>query len=281
MTRDVKGEVPEPRSSACLVPAFGGSKMVLFGGFIRHEVKVLSDIHILDLDTMVWTRGPNVESNGRARAACAVSNDQLIAWGGQGEKGSDNGSLDSTDVFNIKTNKWTTTYSAAPGSSSSTTPTEGPLTDNSQSSTPVTIIAAVALSVAGLVIVVGAVLLYRVHRRLLQETLQDPARKPRDPAAPFASYDNSSFHGSLDKDYLGHGPQEPHVNSNSVLGDHILKNPQRCTAQFPLQHSIPPEPHALPSPQQMNQFTLQISTIEDDLNVYRDPTLATLLRPQP
>ncbi|KAF9992340.1 hypothetical protein BGZ65_012349, partial [Modicella reniformis] len=86
MTRDVKGEVPEPRSSACLVPAFGGSKMVLFGGYTRHEVSVLSDIHILDLDTMVWTRGPNVKSKERrARAACAVSNDQLIAWGGQGD----------------------------------------------------------------------------------------------------------------------------------------------------------------------------------------------------
>jgi hypothetical protein len=83
LTRDAKGDVPQPRFGACLVPAFGGSKMVLFGGHTVDRLTTLNDIHILDLTTMIWKRGPDVaQKEQRALAACAMSNDHFIAWGG-------------------------------------------------------------------------------------------------------------------------------------------------------------------------------------------------------
>lgn len=79
LTMDAKGEVPGPRHSACLVPAFGGKKMVLFGGKIGNTVNALADIYVLDVATMFWTRGPDVaQTERRALAACAVSNDHFM-----------------------------------------------------------------------------------------------------------------------------------------------------------------------------------------------------------
>ncbi|KAF9993903.1 hypothetical protein BGZ65_010514, partial [Modicella reniformis] len=106
----VKGPVPAARSFACFVPASGGSKMIVFGGFTKGRASVLPDIYILDVATMTWTKGANLGlKDQRAEAACAVSNDQFISWGGRatGEP------LNSTIVYNIKTNQWTSAYTAA------------------------------------------------------------------------------------------------------------------------------------------------------------------------
>ncbi|KAI8358288.1 hypothetical protein B0O80DRAFT_444433 [Mortierella sp. GBAus27b] len=57
--------------------------MVLFGGYTRDKLKALADIHILDLTTMIWKRGPDVgQKERRAEPACAISNEHFIAWGG-------------------------------------------------------------------------------------------------------------------------------------------------------------------------------------------------------
>ena len=109
---------PPHRKGACFVPAYDGSKMVLFGGFkvqveegpevsteendngqrktkekkktktrnkkswIDDEI-AQSDIYILDVKSLTWSKGPTLSRlNARAYSACAASGDHFIAWGG-------------------------------------------------------------------------------------------------------------------------------------------------------------------------------------------------------
>jgi hypothetical protein len=55
----VKGDIPSPRRSSCFVPAYQGTKMVLFGGLTTTLGRALGDIYILDVMTLTWTRGPD------------------------------------------------------------------------------------------------------------------------------------------------------------------------------------------------------------------------------
>ncbi|ORZ11780.1 hypothetical protein BCR41DRAFT_356912 [Lobosporangium transversale] len=49
------------------------------------ENTALSDIYILDISNMTWTKGADAGTpSARGYAACAVSNDLFIAWGGGG-----------------------------------------------------------------------------------------------------------------------------------------------------------------------------------------------------
>ncbi|KAG0006347.1 hypothetical protein BGZ65_008628 [Modicella reniformis] len=71
------------QGSSCFVPAFGGSKMILFGGLSEEDGFAFSDIDILDVTTLTWTKGPNVSQlNARGYSACAVSGEYFISWGG-------------------------------------------------------------------------------------------------------------------------------------------------------------------------------------------------------
>ncbi|KAF9079317.1 hypothetical protein BGX27_006617, partial [Mortierella sp. AM989] len=104
----VKGDIPSPRRSSCFVPAYQGTKMVLFGGLTTSEV-TLGDIYILDVATLTWTRGPDGGPTvARFESACAITNDYFISWGGL--------NLDTrvitttTVVYNIKTATWTTNF---------------------------------------------------------------------------------------------------------------------------------------------------------------------------
>ncbi|KAF9413575.1 hypothetical protein BGZ94_000678 [Podila epigama] len=78
--------VPSPRHGHCLVPAHGGSKMILFGGFVAND-EPSGDILMLDLVTLSWKRlssssdqGPDV---ARGYASCAMAGDMLVVWGGR------------------------------------------------------------------------------------------------------------------------------------------------------------------------------------------------------
>ncbi|KAG0237257.1 hypothetical protein B0O80DRAFT_440539 [Mortierella sp. GBAus27b] len=108
----VKGDEPPPRVDACMVSAFGGNKMVVFGGFSRTTQKSLSDIYILDVNTMTWTKGPDSGATGqRDSASCASSKNYFIAWGGvvsNVEKDAmPNG---SALVFDLQSSSWTDQY---------------------------------------------------------------------------------------------------------------------------------------------------------------------------
>ncbi|KAG9066884.1 hypothetical protein KI688_012796 [Linnemannia hyalina] len=100
-----KGDVPPPRYGHCMVEAYGGSKIILFGG-VTNQNPTSADIFIFDVATLTWTQGQTGDSTvGRAYAACAVTNDMFVAWGGATQ-------LDNvfsvvktpTIVYNLKTN---------------------------------------------------------------------------------------------------------------------------------------------------------------------------------
>ncbi|KAK3805869.1 MAG: hypothetical protein J3Q66DRAFT_375610 [Benniella sp.] len=108
-----KGTLP---LGSCLVPANGGSQMILFGGYSKTTNVTLGDIYILDVATSTWKMGPSVPIPDRRQTpACAVSNDHFIAWGGNAAVGNDVvAPANMTLVYNLKTNTWTTEYVVPP-----------------------------------------------------------------------------------------------------------------------------------------------------------------------
>ncbi|KAF9947722.1 hypothetical protein BGZ72_010344 [Mortierella alpina] len=111
-----KGDIPGPRRGHCLVPAYGGSKMILFGGLAKPELghHVSGGIYSLDILTLIWTKLTDPgELFARAYHACAVSNDMFVSWGGSDSylhAINDNVTL----VYNLKKNVWQTSYSPVP-----------------------------------------------------------------------------------------------------------------------------------------------------------------------
>ncbi|KAF9987511.1 hypothetical protein BGZ65_003292 [Modicella reniformis] len=108
----VRGDIPTPRTRSCLVSAHDGSKLVLFGGEDISTKQSLNDIHILDVETLTWTKGPVVDpENGRAASACAVSNNHFIVWGGINSiASSPSFPRNTTLVFDLTTAAWTLDY---------------------------------------------------------------------------------------------------------------------------------------------------------------------------
>ncbi|KAG0375196.1 hypothetical protein BGX24_009430, partial [Mortierella sp. AD032] len=77
----VTGDHPTARYSHCMVEAYDGAKMILFGGY--EGGNPLDDIYILDVESMKWTKGtPGGPTVARGGASCAVTNDLFVAWGG-------------------------------------------------------------------------------------------------------------------------------------------------------------------------------------------------------
>ncbi|KAG0292699.1 hypothetical protein BGZ97_005525 [Linnemannia gamsii] len=110
-----KGDIPPPRYGHCMVEAYGGSKIVLFGG-VTDLSPTSADIFIFDVATLTWTQGQTGDSTvGRVYAACAVTNDMFVAWGGATRLNNNfNVVKIPTVVYNLKTNgngAWQKTYS--------------------------------------------------------------------------------------------------------------------------------------------------------------------------
>ncbi|KAF9362479.1 hypothetical protein BGX34_006135 [Mortierella sp. NVP85] len=274
LTKEAKGDIPQPRFSACLEPAFGGTKMVLFGGYTRDKALTLPDIHILDVATMVWKRGPDIDQKERrAQAACAVSNDHFIAWGGQ-VRNSDYFVQNSTVVFNLKTNNWTSIYNATsipsttstlmPSVSAPTFPTGTHIADDSRSTGGLSLdatIAITALGVAGVALAFGTFILCRMRRRRSQKGIQGPVSNTEDPPKPAITDIDVQVNTSKANGFSGRGPQESSLNGNSEFEKYVSKNPQRPAVQSPPQAINPANPHTtIPSqpPQNPQWFVTKI-----------------------
>jgi hypothetical protein len=208
----MKGKVPTARKDACIASAYGGTKLVLSGGFNMDRVKLLPEIYVLDVATLTWTQGPNPPAKDqRAAGACGVSGDYLISWGGLNNY---EAMTNSTTVFNIKTNSWTPSYIAASsvipptvsGNVTLPTSTASPNTPSNKdpenqgnqsanssasgdgSSKTIVIVASVlGVVVAGLAF--WAILLFRSHRRrnAQDENMDESELKPRNPSAATSS----------------------------------------------------------------------------------------------
>ncbi|KAK3805834.1 MAG: hypothetical protein J3Q66DRAFT_407391 [Benniella sp.] len=134
------GDVVLSSYSPCFVPAYGGSKMVLFSGDSKQ-----SAAYILDVSTMTWKKSSFVPMMGGN--ACAVSGDQFIVWGSVG----DNAATYTTLVYDMKSDAWTSNYVASQLSSTTMLPTSIQDTDTSRTiTTPSTTTTPNAIATPGL-----------------------------------------------------------------------------------------------------------------------------------
>ncbi|KAG0228932.1 hypothetical protein B0O80DRAFT_517885 [Mortierella sp. GBAus27b] len=100
---------PLPTSASlypCLVSAHNGSTIIL----VSKDMQYRTTVHVLDVLTRTWKSGPLNTVTGTY--ACSVSGDQLITWGTVGN--STTTTKSSVSVYNMKTEKWVTTYTAPP-----------------------------------------------------------------------------------------------------------------------------------------------------------------------
>lgn len=112
------GAVPSARYGHCMVEAYNGTKMILFGGFDQFG-RELGEIYVLDVATLRWTRGTDGGATAaRAHTACAITNDLFVAWGGvvtDPRTGFASAvSENITIVYNLKTLQWQSTYHPEP-----------------------------------------------------------------------------------------------------------------------------------------------------------------------
>ncbi|KAF9120473.1 hypothetical protein BGW39_011337 [Mortierella sp. 14UC] len=88
---------------------YNGTKMVVFGGESLQGSQSVEGgprgaIYILDVPSLTWKRGPDVDPiHNRSAMACAAAGDSFVAWGGK----SKTDTLNSTIIFNIDDSVWT------------------------------------------------------------------------------------------------------------------------------------------------------------------------------
>ncbi|KAF9344568.1 hypothetical protein BGX26_004223 [Mortierella sp. AD094] len=153
------GPSPEDVERHCMVPAYNGTKMVVFGGNPTVNIP-LGGIYILNVQDMSWTKGIDITpSSNRSDMACAIAGDNFVAWGG--DQNNNNVGMSGTPIiYNLKTNQWTTQFSLpAPTVPAGTINTPNtPNTPNKSNSG-----AAIGGAVAGVIVL--AVIVYFVHAR--------------------------------------------------------------------------------------------------------------------
>ncbi|KAF9938410.1 hypothetical protein BGZ65_012854 [Modicella reniformis] len=132
---------------------YEGSQIVMFAG--RPDIyfpDTLSDIYILDVATLTWRQGVSApKMDGRRSAACAISNEQLVVWGGETAVNKNAFVPDHTViVYDLKTDTWKTNYTAP-----TLTPTSPTIPTASADKSPIPIIVGVIAAVLVIIIVMG------------------------------------------------------------------------------------------------------------------------------
>ncbi|KAK3819525.1 MAG: hypothetical protein J3Q66DRAFT_428108, partial [Benniella sp.] len=93
----------------CAVAAYNGTKLFYIGS----DYNSLYAVYIMDVVKLTWKRGPLAPK--LSMSACAVTGDQLIVWGGFTVKKSKTITFhdqNRTHVFNMKTEKWVSSFTA-------------------------------------------------------------------------------------------------------------------------------------------------------------------------
>ncbi|KAF9152040.1 hypothetical protein BG015_005866 [Linnemannia schmuckeri] len=118
------GIVPPMLAGSCMVSAHSGTKMLLFGGM--HNGNYSDNLYILDVATMKWSLGAKYQP--RSGAACSVSGDYFIVWGGTASDNVGNPILvpETPGIYNINATQWTTTFIAKVRPTPTPTPTPTP-----------------------------------------------------------------------------------------------------------------------------------------------------------
>lgn len=167
---DTKGDAPTPRQGACMVPAYSGKELVVFGGFPMAPLtnvtdmpgEGLSDIYVLDVANKKWTKGMNGGAD-RARGGhvCAITRDTLLVWGGKPK--ASQSPPDLLLAYDLSSDTWRDTFpdkgvGSAPGPESGPSSGSGPGSASSGSK-----VGAIAGGLGA--VVLSAVILFLVYRR--------------------------------------------------------------------------------------------------------------------
>ncbi|KAG0224269.1 hypothetical protein BGX31_008126 [Mortierella sp. GBA43] len=201
----MKGSIPSPRFSGCLTPAYGGTKLVYFGGFNNAPIAVYPDIYILDVASMTWTKGADAAIvNQRGDAACAVSGDYFIVWGGRGDN-STKDMINPLAIYDIKANVWTPNYNAAPATDGGDTNDSGNSNNSTspQSSSNSTRTIIIVVVVLGVLAILGVVALFvrRARRKRMQDphtALSEPMSRIQQDRNPQVTLESLARNASID-----------------------------------------------------------------------------------
>ncbi|KAI8359586.1 hypothetical protein B0O80DRAFT_440632 [Mortierella sp. GBAus27b] len=231
----------------CLTSIQGGSKMVLFGGDT-----IESSVYILDMATLTWTKSSPVPTTF---SACGVAGDQVIVWGG-----AYNYTLTGkTHVYNMKTEKWVSTYTAPsttlqqPTQHDTTTATDSPDSDKSSSNdTKLVIIISVTIAVVLAVMVTAMILFLRRTRRLNSGDIKSTTSNNPSSGSLETMYE-VNVHDKVPSDTLAHSRDPAYSDlSAAVAQDPHTEMKQNVWSQMGRLHEgsagallDPAHPHAV------------------------------------
>ncbi|KAF9325757.1 hypothetical protein BG006_010767 [Podila minutissima] len=227
---------------ACMVPAYNGTQLVLYGG--RTITGTLSDIYIYNVRTSTWKQGfPGGPRNARSSHACAVSGDFFIAWGGLRMSIDTPGEY--TSIYNLVTNTWvdqyvppvpkttptTTPKATAPTSGKTSSPTVPSSTPEPTSQSSGSSFERIGIPViAVVVVVILAALLFILYRR---KKAKKNTNHPSHPI-PLGHMDDKRAQ-SLPT--LSHRPDDAsHHFQKTALYDEIKRQPQQHQ-QYPIPYT--------------------------------------------
>ncbi|KAF9901533.1 hypothetical protein EC991_006044 [Linnemannia zychae] len=164
------------------------NRVVVFGG--QNLNGSLSDIYILDMETLAWTRGQNAGA-GRLGMACALYNDGFLTWGGATETFLVGYPDENPIVFNLTTMRWTDRYNQ-----------RDPLDGDAEETKPgggskLGLILGLSIGFAAIVALAGGVYLFRREKR---KAIQDYDRilygktteNMQDPSQSSSSYSGTT-----------------------------------------------------------------------------------------
>ncbi|KAF9556641.1 hypothetical protein EC968_008099 [Mortierella alpina] len=141
------GETPGEIAYHCMVPAYKGKKMVVFGGR-RRDGSVSGGVYFLDVLEMKWSKGPDADpSQRRYGMACTVAGDNLVIWGGQDANGLP--MKDEMIIYNMLFNVWTKEFRLPVAPPNITNYVPPPKPTVTETSTPTATATATATSKSG------------------------------------------------------------------------------------------------------------------------------------
>ncbi|KAF9901918.1 hypothetical protein EC991_005566 [Linnemannia zychae] len=177
-TLSTSGPAPSMRADHCVATNEEGTMMVVFGGRptdpgpAGQRLPYLGDVYILNTITLTWTQGNPGEP--RVYAACTVSNNQLLVWGGSDI----NDAIVTSKVliYNLTSASWISAF------------TPKATLDTNGSDSPVNAGAIAGGVVAGVAVICALVLYFifrrRRHARTPVRTTSDQEEETSKPASP-------------------------------------------------------------------------------------------------
>ncbi|KAF9154078.1 hypothetical protein BG015_001900 [Linnemannia schmuckeri] len=270
----ITGSVTPPfQMRSCMVAAYNGTKILLFGGN-TDTTQSVDTLYILDVQSMTWSQADN-SLDARSDMACSVSGDNFIVWGGY-KRFPGNPFLPASTtplIYNIHLGKWTTTYTRGSNPPVPGKPNPSPTgkgDSNNQggggdSGGGGSNGAAIGGAVAGVVVVIAAIAFFVVRRRR-----QRPTHQPVDTKDPetTARHDPVLSSTGNNRNEPGHKNEHHQMQSSEYYQD-PHNSPQYRQDPHSAQHYHDPhsaqysslnEPQSYPSPlQQSYSSSLQQS----------------------